>query len=116
MHFFSHGICDSAAHAAADDRDFFKSVRFGRFSERADEIVNEIAFFEVIEFFGGGSDDLEYNGHPARFPIVIGDSQRNAFAVGVNSQNNELTRFGLFCDERRFDVHTRNSRIQALFS
>ena len=57
--FFSDGVCDGAAHAAADDADLLLALGFGGLAERADEILQEIALLLVAELFGGGADGLD---------------------------------------------------------
>ena len=109
------GQRDGAADAAADDTYFFQPVQLGGNPKRPNKVVQVLAFVFVVQFFRCCTDNLKNNPHRALFGAGTGDGQRNPLAVLIHPQNDELTRTRFFRDERRFDVHHRDGRIQAFF-
>ena len=103
-------------HTAADDRDFFEPFERSRDAERADEVENGVAGFELREVFRRFADRLNDDRNAAFFAVVIGDGEGDAFAELVDAQDDELPRFRFFSDGRREDFHQKYLRIQGLFS
>ena len=109
---FGDGVRDGAADAAAHDRDFMQPRGVRGLAERADEIVDILAFVQVIEALGGTADDLENDGDGAPFSVEIGDREGDALPFFIDAQDDELPRLRLAGDEGRLHFHERDRRVQ----
>ena len=116
LELFRLRVSDGRAETAADDRDFFEPFERRRDAERADEVENGVAGFELREVLRRFADRLNDDRNAAFFAVVIGDREGDAFAELVDAQDDELPRFRFFSDGRREDFHQKYLRIQGLFS
>ena len=113
--FLRHGVADGAPDAADHNGDFFLSVGFGSATERSDKIMQAVALREAVQPLGGCADDLEHNRHAPRRAVEIGNGERDALAVRVGTQDDELSRLCLFRNRGRMNAHERYGRIQRSF-
>ena len=108
--------CQSCADTAADDADLLQAFGLGRRAERADKVVEAIALILVIQQLGRAADDLEDDRHGSLFAIVARNGERNALAILIHAQDDELTGLRFLCDQRRFDVHQRDGGVENFFT
>ena len=106
---------DGAADAAADHADLLEAVEVAGRAERADEIGQAVALVQVVQLFSRRADNLENDRDRALLAVVPGDRQRDALAVRLGAQDNELAGLRLFRDERRVDFHPRDGGVQRFF-
>ena len=99
----AHGVADGAADAAADDADALLSADLGGLAHGTDKVGEAVARLHELEHTGRLTDGLHHDGDGARFAVVIRDRQRNALAVLVQTQNDELTGQALLGDQRGLD-------------
>ena len=62
------------------------------------------------------TDLLEDDCYRALFAVVARDRQRHALGFVIDAENDELTGFRLFGNERSFDLHVRHRGIEFLFA
>ena len=80
-----------------------------------DKITDELAFFHRIQLHRGASDHLIDDRNGTRLAVIIRNGQRHALTVLMRTENDELARFRLAGNKRRFYHHLGNRRIQTLF-
>jgi len=105
-------IRDRAADAAADHRDLLQAVQRGGVAQRADEIGEALALLLLLQLIGRRADDLIDDADRAGPAAAVCDRQRNALAVRIDAQDDELPRLRLGGDQRRLDHHAGYGRIQ----
>ena len=74
-------------------------------SERANEVMNVIAFFKVIELHRRSTNNLEDNGNGALFTVIICHRKRNPFPFFIDTQTNELARLCFLCNQWSSNFH-----------
>ena len=116
VQFTGNGQSDGAAYAAAHNADLVKTLCFGRFTERPRKIGKAVAHIFMIQLFGGSAHNLKDNFNRTLFAVKARDGERDTLAVLIGAENDELTRFGFFSHERRFNVHHGNGWVQVSFA
>ena len=77
--------------------------------------MQAISHVQLAELFGCCADLLEDNHDGALFAVIGSDGQRDALAVLVYTQDNELAGLSLFGDMRGLDNHLLGICIECLF-
>ena len=113
---FGYRQRDCAAYAAAHNADLAQPLCFGRFTERTRKIGKAVAHIFMIQLFGGSAHNLKDNFNRAFLAVKARDGERDTLAVFIGAENDELTRFGFFSHERRFNVHHGNGWVQVSFA
>ena len=85
-------------------------------AERPDEVADRLALLECVEHRGGRADNLENDRNAALFAVEVRHGQRDALAVRLRTQDDELARLGLRGDLGCEDFHPRDGRVQFLFT
>ena len=85
MEFLSDRHSDRTSYTTTDDTYFLDTFCMCGNAQRTDKVLQGIAFGFVIEFFGRTADDLENDLDCSLFRISSGYSQRDSFAIFVNS-------------------------------
>ena len=106
---------NGATDTAADDADLFHSVQMCCYAERTDKVADGVPRILLVECHGRCTDDLENDAYPAGFSVIAGNGQLNAFSVLVNAQNDKLPRLCFSGNERCFDIHHGDRRVQIFF-
>ena len=88
---------------------------FGGVAERACEVGERFARFERTDFARRSADGLRYDGDAALFGVEVGDRERNAFAVFIGADDDELSRPGRACDARCEDFHQPDALCEESF-
>ena len=109
-------IRNRAANAAADHANALFALDVGGLTKRAHEVLNVVALVEAAEQLRGQTDLLEDDCYRALFAVVARDRQRYALGFVIDAENDELTGFRLFGNERSFDLHVRHRGIEFLFA
>ncbi len=78
------------AQAAADADDVAEVGNLGLVAQRAHHVEQPLAFLELVELLGGNPDDLHDQRDPALGRRVVRDGQRNALALLVAADDDEL--------------------------
>ena len=112
MQLFSNGVGNGTAHAAAHNGNVLQPVQFAGRTERANKVMNGLAFRQAVQLHGGAAHHLEDDGDGAVFAVVIRDCQRDSLGILKGANNDKLPGLGFFCDQRRMDDQFCNGRIQ----
>ncbi len=89
------GVDAANAVTAAGAQHAAPAIEVQRLAQRADEGGQGIAGVQVAQFVGGGADLQEGAGDGSRFPVPVGDGERDALSVLVGSEDDELARLDL---------------------
>ena len=106
------GNADAAAH---DNHRAVELLDFRRTPQRTDEVKDIIAFIQGRQLHRRSPDGLKDNQDAPRLAVIIGNRQRDAFALLIDAQHNELTGLRFFRDTRCLDVHRVDIRRPFLF-
>ena len=87
----------------------------GRAAQRTGEIGQRVALAHRAQLRSGIADRLRDDRHPPLLGIVVGNSQRNAFSVLVQPDDDELSRPGRAGHARSLDVHQVDVGRQQFF-
>ena len=114
MQLFGLRVGDGTAQAAADDRNLFQAFQLAGLAQRADKVVQAVALIEQAERHGSRADLLEDDRDRPLFTVEIRDGERDALAVRVHAQDDELAGLSLAGHVRRIDHHQLGVRVQRL--
>ena len=65
--------------------------------QRPDKVGHAVSNLKRAQLHGGLADLLKDQGHGPLLPIIVGDGQRDPFALFVNAHNDKLARLCLAC-------------------
>ena len=72
----------------------------------ANQVGDFVAFVQLRQAVSGAADGLEDERNLAFVGVRVGDGEGDALSIiAVQLENDELTRFSLFCDQGCFDPH-----------
>ena len=103
-------VGDCTTQAAADNCCSLVALELRGNAERADKVMQAVAFLHLTQLDGGCANFLNDNGNGALFPIIFGNGQRNTLAFSINTENDKLTRFSLLCNIGSIDYQENDVR------
>ena len=103
------------AETAADEDDGAETFDFRGAAQGACDIENALAAFKAAHFYRGLAHRLHEQGEGAPHFIVMGDGERDALAVLVQSQDHKLAGAGLSGDLGRLNDETEHPRGPFIF-
>ena len=111
----SHGQSDGAANAAANNGDLLLTGSLGCVAQGANEVLQVVALFLGVQLDGSSADNLENDGDSALLTVKTGDGQRDALAILIHTQDDELTGLSLLGDQGSLDLQQGDGGVQGLF-
>ena len=106
---------DSRAQAAADDARALRTCELGGVPQRPGEIEQRVARLHLGETHGGGAHRLEDDRDGAGLRVAVVHGERDALALLVDAQHDELTGLDLFRDLGSTHHHARHLGIERLY-
>ena len=96
----SDGVSDSAAGAAANDSNLLAhAFDVCGNTQGADEVMQAIAFVQLVQSQCGSTDLLEDDSDCALLLIGVGNGQRYSFTFGIDSEDDKLASLSLLGDQ-----------------
>ena len=101
------------AESAADEHDgAFEFADVAGEAEGSDEVEDGVALAEAHHLIGGFSNGLDDDGDGAGVDVEIGDGERNAFAMLVDTSHDEVTGTSGTRHVGRLDVPKKGRRTE----
>ena len=111
-----HGIGDGAADAAADDADLLLAGGLGGLAQGTHEVLEAVAFLEVVHLLGGGAHDLGDDADRALLRVIVMDGQGDPLAVLIHTEDDELARLRLLGHQGSLDLKEDHRGLQGFLS
>ena len=115
VHAAGQRICKRITGTAADHADSLESVHMGRLAQRSYDIRKAVAHFQLIHQHGGSADCRVDQIDGAVLFIMSCHRQRDSFTEFICSEDDKLSRFRVFCDQRRIDLQPDHIVVQSSF-
>ena len=110
------GIGDGATHASAHHADTLCPLgQLCGQPQRTDKVPDGVAFVQLGQQLGGQPHLLENNSDRPLLAVIVRDGQRNALALLVQAQDDELPRLRLLRDQRRLHLQQGNAGVEYFF-
>ena len=110
-----NGVCNGAAHTAADHADLLLALGFRGLAQGAHEVMQAVALLLVAELLGGSADSLDNNGNGTLFTVIIVNGNGDPFTVLIHAQDDKLAGLCFLGDHRRLDLVQDHGGLQSLF-
>ena len=108
-------ICDCTTNTAADNANILQTIQMSWDTQRTNNVQQVFACFHCAEHLGGTTYHLNDQGDGAFFSVIICNGQRNALALLVDAEDDELSGENLFSDKRSLYLNKDDCFVQQLF-